>query len=106
MSRNLHTSSCCGNIVRLEDLRGKPLEFRRYAREPVVIGTKWVCPSCNNAYFAWWRDAQVGHGGVVLKGFSIDLSYYDTFEDEPAREPVAQPKHLCLDNAEDIQKVL
>ncbi len=52
MSRNLLTSSCCGNIVRLDDLRGQPIEFRRYGSEPVAIGTKWVCPSCKAAYFA------------------------------------------------------
>lgn len=103
MSRNLLTSSCCGNIVRLEDLRGKSIEFRRYSHEPVVIGTKWVCPSCRTAYFVIWQDA-VWEGNEVSVGFVLDLSYYDTFSDELV--PVNEPRHLCLDNAEDIQKVL
>jgi len=30
MSRNLCQSSCCDNVLRISDLRGKPIEFRRY----------------------------------------------------------------------------
>ena len=110
MSRNLLSSSCCENIVRLSDLRGKPIEFRRYGsfgREPVVLGTKWTCPSCRTAYFARWHSAvwQGGYDEPTPK-FTIDLSYYETFDDEPAREPVAEPWHLCLVDAEDNQNVL
>lgn len=105
MSRNLLTSSCCGNIVRLEDLRGRPIEFRRYSHKPVVIGTKWVYPSCSTAYFMIWHPAQWERGEVSV-GFILALSYYDTFGDELSLKPVDEPKHLCLDSAEDIQKVL
>ena len=55
-------------------------------------------------------------GGMTLFGkvaydeptpkFAIDLSYCDTFNDEPALEPMDEPLHLCLDNAEDNQNVL
>lgn len=102
MSRNLLSSSCCGNIVRLADLRGQPIEFRRYGSEPVAIGTKWICPSCQTAYFSIWRG---GYDEPIPK-FVIDLSYYDTFNDEPGLEPVDAPLHLCLSNAEDNQNVL
>lgn len=109
MARDLFTSSCCGNIVRLADLRGQPIEFRRYCSEPVAIGTKWVCPSCKTAYFAWWNDA-VWRGGYdePTPKFAINLCYYATFSrDKPRRKELdSEPKHLCLDNAEDNQKVL
>lgn len=105
MSRNLGTSSCCGKVVKLEDLRNKPIEFRRYKSEPVVIGTNWICPSCHTSYFALWRDAQLNSWGVVTRGFVIDLSYYDTFNDELSTEPIERPWYICLDNAEDIQDI-
>lgn len=101
MSRNLLSSSCCGNTVRLADLRGQPIEFRRYGIEPVAIGTKWVCPSCRTAYFAIWQG-----GYDEQPKFAIDLSYYDSFNDEPAVEPVDEALHLCLNNADDNQNVL
>ena len=107
MSRNLQSSACCGSIIRLSDLRGKPIEFRRYGCEPVTIGTKWVCPSCKTSYFAWWCDA-VWQGGfdVSTPKFAIDLSYYYTLDDEQVPEPINEPRYLCLDNAEDNQNVL
>ena len=105
MSRNLCTSYCCDNLVRLSDLRGKPIEFRRYYSEPVVIGTKWVCPTCQTAYFAWWRDAIKSDRGDTIRGFVIDLSYYDSFDDELPTTAVDRPWYLCLENAEDNQEV-
>lgn len=56
MSRNLTSSSCCGHIVRLADLRGKPIEFRRYGQYAPEIGTRWDCPTCKTPYFAIWRQ--------------------------------------------------
>lgn len=107
MSRNLLRSSCCGNIVRLAHLRGQPIEFRRYAKDPVVIGCKWTCPSCTTNYFAMWRDAiWIGGYDEETPKFAIDLSYYETFNDEYALSPVEDPWHLCLDDAQDNQKVL
>jgi hypothetical protein len=108
MSRNLCRSICCDNIVRLSDLRGKPIEFRRYSDEPPAIGTRWDCPTCDTAYFAWWRDGvwDSASGNGWARGFVIDLSYYDTFNDEhypPYRND--DPSCLCLDNAEDRQEV-
>lgn len=79
MSRNLCRSYCCKNIVRLSDLRGKPIEFRRYASYQPHIGTRWDCPTCKTAYFAWWRDAEYGENE---HRFVIDLSYYESFNDE------------------------
>lgn len=54
-----------------------------------------------------WRDAvwQGGYQEQVPK-FAIDLSYYDTFNDEAARSPLEQPRHLCLDDAQDNQNIL
>jgi hypothetical protein len=106
MSRNLCQSSCCGNILRLSDLRGKPIEFRRYYKSPPVIGTKWDCPTCKTAYFAWWRDAQWQYSTTNFTNFVIDLSYYESFNDEPGYpEDMENPRHLCLDNAEDVQDI-
>lgn len=107
MSRNLLQSSCCGNILRLVDLRGQAIQFRRYTKEPVVIGCKWTCPTCHTNYFARWQDV-VWTGGYdeETPKFAIDLSYYETFNDECARSPVEDPWYLCLDDALDNQNVL
>lgn len=109
MSRNLCRSTCCDNTVRLSDLRGKPIEFRRYFKEPPNIGTRWDCPTCSTAYFAIWRDAEYGfltNGIQLLRGFVIDLSYYESFNDEPGqKKEIDNPRHLCVDDAEDIQEV-
>ena len=109
MSRNLCCSTCCDNIIRLSDLRGKPIEFRRYSKEPPEIGTRWDCPSCNIAYFAIWRDAEYGYVNGRMertRGFVIDLSYYESFNDEPGEIlEMDDPRHLCVDNAEDIQEI-
>lgn len=106
MSRNLCQSSCCENTVRLSDLRGKPIEFRRYHNSPPVIGTRWDCPSCNTAYFAWWREGKWYHDSRSFGNFVIDLSYYESFNDEPGLpEYMDNPAHLCVDNAEDVQDV-
>lgn len=106
MSRNLCTSSCCENVVRLPDLRGKPIEFRQYANDPPKIGTRWDCPSCGKAYFAIWRDAEWSYqSNNWIRGFVIDLSYYESFNDEHSDSPLDNPEHLCLDDAEHFQEV-
>lgn len=110
MSRNLCTSSCCNNIVRLGDLRGKPIEFRRYGDSPPVLGTRWDCPTCGTAYFAWWNEAPWYKDKMEYGNFVIDLSYYATFNDEPDYEGEMdltkdKPEYLCEDNAEDRQDV-
>ncbi|MEG4149477.1 hypothetical protein [Microcoleus sp. Pol12B5] len=109
MSRNLCRSTCCDNIVRLSDLRGKPIEFRRVHTDPPNIGTRWNCPTCGTAYFAIWRDAKWHFNGskmALARGFVIDLSYYESFNDEPGElSELENPRHLCLDEAEDIQEI-
>jgi hypothetical protein len=110
MSRNLCTSSCCENTVRLSDLRGRAIEFRRYGNDPPNIGTRWDCPTCQTAYFAIWRDAQYswnpGARSLLSRGFVIDLSYYESFNDEHGDlSRMDNPSHLCLDDAEDIQEI-
>lgn len=114
MSRNLTTSKCCGNIVRLSDLRGKPIEFRRYGKYAPHIGTRWDCPTCKTVYFAWWRDAIYDGNYDPRSGnepkFVIDLAYYESFNDEHDYdgEKVMGPefaRHVCLDNAEDAQEI-
>jgi hypothetical protein len=112
MSRNLCRSSCCENIVRLSDLRGKPIEFRQYgSSDPPVIGTRWDCPTCATIYFAWWRDAKWSERlGDYSSGFVIDLSYYATFNDEPDYDgkfdiDKDKPACLCEDDAENQQWV-
>lgn len=106
MSRNLCRSHCCGNIVRLSDLRGKPIEFRRFNHEPPHIGTRWDCPTCAIAYFVIWRDAQWQYSLRKFSNFVLDLSFYESFNDEPGlKEYIDNPRHLCLDDEEDVQDV-
>lgn len=109
MSRNLCRSTCCDNTVRLSDLMGKPIEFRRIGTDPPYIGTRWDCPTCGTAYFTIWRDAQWGYVNgkmQVVRGFVIDLSYYESFNDEPGDpSEIENPRHLCLDDASDFQEV-
>lgn len=54
MTTNLMTDKCCGIQVKLEDLVGKPIEFRRCGRYAPQIGTRWDCPKCGTAYFVLW----------------------------------------------------
>ena len=104
MSRNLGQSSCCNTVARLSDMRGKPVEFRRYNNGMVHIGVKWACPECGTLYFLSWHDRtyQAERGRYVSR-FALDLSYYESFNDEPG-EP-GEVRHLCLDDATDIQEV-
>lgn len=105
MARNLCTSQCCNTIVRLSDLRDKPIEFRRYPGDVVHIGTRWVCPECGTVYFAFWRDrSEYSIMGVWTPKFVIDLSYYESFNDEHGDDP-AERRHMCLNDATDIQWV-
>ncbi len=108
MSRNLASSSCveCGYVVRLSDLRDKPIEFRRYFTERPVLGCRFDC-ACGEVYFAIWR-------GEWDSQFVIDLSYYATYNDEKPFDPGVNdailagqepPWHLCLDDAEDQQAI-
>ena len=119
-------------------MRGKPIEFRRYGPYPPHIGTRWDCPTCKTVYFAWWRDAEYVYGRSEIPKFVIDLSYYESFNDEhdadlvemarvlgaespstnlysewykkfPDKEmPIRGPehaRHVCLDDADDVQSV-
>lgn len=144
MSRIMPTSTCpeCGYVFRLEDLRGKPIEFRRYSRFAPHIGCKVTC-RCGIDYFvSWRRDWKYWSDQAVLDGsfdeetyegfpnaekgkfarkvlrpfsgeevvehlgyFTLSLSYYGSFNDEPGGSS-EDPWHLCTDNAEDSQWVL
>jgi hypothetical protein len=55
MSRNIASSSCCDNVVKLADLAGRTIEFRRYGKLAPHIGVRWDCPSCDTAYFVIWK---------------------------------------------------
>jgi len=155
MARNLGTSECqkCDYKVRLSDIRGKPVEFRRYGPYAPVIGVRFDC-ACGEVYFAsfgveykvWSRDALASGAwkeetlrfpnGVAMKNvncgrfavervfkgqvhaentgaFTVDLSYYETYDDEPMadgdvrtkiRSGEMQPLHLCVDDAEDVER--
>jgi len=72
MSRNLCTDRCCGVIVRLEDLAGKPLEFRKYHDYRPVVGTKWTCPKCNKVYFVIIRTRDTVWGEDLKDQFDHD----------------------------------
>jgi hypothetical protein len=126
MSRNLARSTCCDNVLRLSDLRGKPIEFRRYHDSLPNIGTRWDCPDCHVPYFVIWRTVGDGaldpHDGAQ---FVLDLSHYWTFNDEPLCFPCRDtgwnddlnapcddckamyqeptPRSVCEDDADDRQ---
>lgn len=51
----ISNSACCGNIARLTDLVGSPVEFRKLKGYAPQIGAKWICPSCGGEYFARWQ---------------------------------------------------
>lgn len=162
MSRNLCTSSCphCGRKVTLADVRGKPIEFRRYGPYVPDIGCRWDC-DCGVAYFVIWRQKDKYWGDELLPHahkeefprwvmpaphhknshpgkfyheyefprlagmglpkknihrvetgtFTLDLSYYETYNDEQINDPEREaairdgkekPWHLCEDDAEDV----
>jgi hypothetical protein len=76
------------------------------------IGTRWDCPTCGTAYFAFWRDAKWDNRlNEWGSGFVIDLSYYESFNDEHYIdekgniEGLDDPAYLCLDDAGDVQWV-
>lgn len=158
MSRNLCTSSCpnCGYTLSLSDLRGKPVEFRRYGPYAPEIGCRFDC-SCGEVYFAIWRrkdnyweretllsgawknptltlpdgrtipNPEAGRFAVERPipwdkdsvwpeetgTFTIDLSYYETYDDEKSyslheqevRDGKKPPAHLCVDDAKDVQVI-
>ena len=65
MSRNRNRDSCCNNYIKIEDLIGKPLEFRKYGEYAPHPGVKWSCPTCKRVFFVWiqnncqfWNDPQ------------------------------------------------
>ena len=67
MSRNLCSSSCeCGRTVRLSDIRGKPLEIRRYGKYAPTFGVKWVC-DCKQIYFVILRRRDTFWGREGLR---------------------------------------
>ncbi len=106
MSRNLCTSSCCNTTVRLEDLVGKPIEFRQYGDNPPVIGTRWDCPECGTAYFVIWRDAKWSFElGKYVRGFVLDLSYYESFNDEHSDRSLDDPAYLYTSDIKNFQEV-
>lgn len=135
MSRNLATSKCekCFHKFTLSDFRGKPIEFRRYGPYPPVMGCRVDC-ECGAVYFAYirtldkfwdkgsltsgeWnngtrdksvdgRFARETYYGIEDTGcYTIDLSYYDSYNDEEGDGNMDNPSHLCTDNAEDAEWV-
>lgn len=138
MARNLGKSFCdCGRVFKLSDLRGKPIEFRRYAHYIPQMGCKVECDQCGEVYFAYihrteqywdersikdgsWKDVRKHHdmaGRFAIEfdskifgksvsqtgAFTIDLSYYDSYNDEKTYEKPEKPWHLCEDDAEDVE---
>ena len=120
--------------VTLMDIIGKPLEARRYGPYAPSFGTKWTCPGCRTAYFViirqgdkFWASTWDAHNAVDFGGnpnpnrgrfvhkypdgheeqtgyFVLDLSYYESFNDEHGPDP-DERRHLLEDDAEDVQWV-
>lgn len=68
MSTNLATSRCpeCKYHVRLADVRGKPLETRRYRHYAPQFGVRFDCP-CGQVYFVILRHKDTFWGQDTLK---------------------------------------
>jgi len=75
MSRNLCKDKCCGNYVRLADLIGKPLEFRKYYDYRPVPGVKWTCPICNRVYFIHLRTGHTNWGDLKHQFENDTINY-------------------------------
>ncbi len=109
MSRSFGTSTCimCGNhTFDLGDLRGKPIEFRKYYDEPPVIGAGCDCPICGQKYFVQFKPAEYSLAPPAYGKWgkaSLDLSFYNTFDDKDQSELVYAPFpwHLYEGNLED-----
>ena len=155
MSRNLCSSYCrsCSRLVTLNDLRGKPAEFRKYGSYAPLMGFRHDCP-CGKVYFAtfahkneFWTRESLASGGwkapeltvigqtypnreagkfvhmerdldgreqPVNSGcFVIDLSFYESYNDEEWDEAPRQevlrgarkPEYLCEGDASEHQWV-
>lgn len=74
MSRNLGTSKCvkCGYPIELKDIRGKPLEIRRYGPYRPDFGVRFDC-SCGEIYFViirlydeFWSDQSISDKSYLL----------------------------------------
>lgn len=72
MSRNLCKDECCGNKIKLSELVGKPLEFRKYYDYCPQPGVKWTCPVCNRTYFVWIRVGHTNWGEDLKHQFEND----------------------------------
>ena len=105
MSRNLCEDRCtkCHTLVRLSDLIGQPLEFRKYHDYRPRAGVKWICPKCGTVYFCainigsnFW-----GHTQEELKRFNQDeLDYGHGIPKHKNREKVKFAKELIGHNGE------
>ena len=81
----------------------------RYWDERSIQDGSWKDASKNPLMagrFAVERDSPILGKSVSQTGcFTIDLSYYDTYNDEKADEKPEKPWHLCEDDAEDVEWV-
>ena len=127
MSRNLCTDTCvCGKYqFSLKDFVGKPIEFRKYGPYVPHMGCKLFCPECGKIYFGWVRicdhfwetpeDAfnliigrekdkgkfvhRFSDGHLEQTGYyQIDLSFYETFNDEGEGIDTKDPAYLLTEN--------
>lgn len=107
MSRNLSADCCveCGyGPVLLFDLVGHPAELRAVGKYAPVIGARFDCPRCHTAYFAHYYtrgDCPTCHETYSV--WSIDLSYWSTYNDEPDKDilGLGEPRGLILNGREE-----
>lgn len=88
MSRNLLSIDCVDcepggrgpGYFDIENLIGKPLEFRQYGDEAPVPGVPWTCTRCKTKYFVIIEHYYDSYTDSYQTRF--DLSYYESFNDE------------------------
>ena len=80
MSRNLCKDQCCGRKIKLADLMGKPLEFRKYHDYRPMPGVKWQCPVCKRVYFISLHTGHEYWGESLKHQFENDyIEYYNGY---------------------------
>jgi hypothetical protein len=97
MSRNICEDTCsCGYQFGIPDFVGKPIEFRQYSNDAPVAGVKLPCPTCDIVYFGWYYYREPNELNDYKGRYNIDLSFYESFNDEGSGENVENPAYLCV----------
>jgi hypothetical protein len=71
--------SCCSNVPKLSDICNQPIEFRKFKQTAPIIGTKWICPSCEAVYFASYKRYDTFWEDLFFSKEEIISGYYNDY---------------------------